>query len=137
MRCRANLLSSANSNEKVRWFINEHSMLEGATGVVVAVSGGPDSVSLLDLLARLTREDEVRGSEQAASKCRLHIAHLDHMLRGRESENDARFVRALADKMGLEITIGAIDIRAAAKAAGRGIEETAREEAIRLSIERR
>ena len=102
-------------------------MFEGATGVVVAVSGGPDSVALLDMLARLTGEDGARESDQPASQCRFHIAHLDHMLRGHQSENDALFVRALADKMGLEITIGAVDVRAAAEAAGRGIEETARE----------
>lgn len=102
-------------------------MFEGATGLVVAVSGGPDSVALLDMLARLIREDGPRASEQTASQCRLHIAHLDHMLRGHESENDARFVRALAGNMGLDITIGAVDVRAAADGAGRGIEETARE----------
>jgi len=113
--------------EKVSRFINAQSMFEGATGVVVAVSGGPDSVALLDMLARLTGEDGARESDQAASQCRFHIAHLDHMLRGHQSENDALFVRALADKMGLEITIGAVDVRAAAEAAGRGIEETARE----------
>lgn len=102
-------------------------MLWGATGVVIAVSGGPDSVALLDMLARLVSEDGARAAEETTSRCRLHIAHLDHMLRGHQSEDDARFVRALAGKMGLEITIGAVDIRAAAEAAGRGIEETARE----------
>lgn len=102
-------------------------MLEGAAGIVVAVSGGPDSVALLDMLARVISEEGAGGSEQAASQCRLHIAHLDHMLRGRQSEDDAQFVRALAERMGLEITIRAVDIHAAADAAGRGIEETARE----------
>lgn len=102
-------------------------MLCGATGIVVAVSGGPDSVALLDVLARLISEDGACESVQAASQRRLHIAHLDHMLRGEQSENDAQFVRALADNLGLDITIGAVDIRAAAEAAGRGIEETARE----------
>jgi tRNA(Ile)-lysidine synthase len=112
--------------EKVSRFINAHSMFEGATGVVVAVSGGPDSVALLDILERF-RGDGACGSEQPAPRRRLHIAHLDHMLRGRQSVDDAQFVRALADKMRLEITIGAVDVRAAAEAAGRGIEETARE----------
>src|SRR6185369_1154354 len=113
--------------ETVRHFINEHSLLRDATGVVVAVSGGPDSVALLDMLSRFISEDGARESVQA-SQCRLHIAHLDHMLRGGEqSESDAQFVRTLAGNLGFDITIGAVDIRAAAKAAGRGIEETARE----------
>ena len=57
----------------------------------------------------------------------IHVAHLDHMLRGRESAEDAEFVRALAGRLGLQITISSVDVRGAAKASGRGIEEMARE----------
>jgi tRNA(Ile)-lysidine synthase len=49
------------------------------------------------------------------------------MLRGRESAEDAEFVRALAGGLGLRITISSVDVRAAAEASGRGIEEIARE----------
>jgi tRNA(Ile)-lysidine synthase len=49
------------------------------------------------------------------------------MLRARESAEDAEFVRALAERLGLQVTISSADIRAAAEAAGRGLEETARE----------
>jgi tRNA(Ile)-lysidine synthase len=57
----------------------------------------------------------------------IHIAHLDHMLRGRESAKDAEFVRGLAVELGLESTIRSADVRAVADACGRGIEEVARE----------
>ena len=49
-------------------------MLDGTAGVLVAVSGGADSVVLLDLLSTLRSPNP-----------RVHVAHLDHMLRGRES----------------------------------------------------
>ena len=91
-------------------------MLDGTRGVLIAVSGGADSVALLDMIVRLLNPIP-----------HIHVAHLDHMLRGRESAADAEFVRALAGRLGLEITISSVDVRGAAKASGRGIEEIARE----------
>jgi tRNA(Ile)-lysidine synthetase-like protein len=119
-------------------------MLKGSRGVVVAVSGGPDSVALLDMLLTVVRgqgsigagcADAPRGvREKLAADPRsptpcsyLHVAHLDHMLRGRDSDADAEFVRALAAKSGLPVTVARVDTRAEAESARRGIEEVARE----------
>ena len=101
--------------EKVTRFVARQRLIEGGGRVLIAVSGGPDSVALLDILVRL---------RPAAG---LHVAHLDHMLRGEESAEDARFVRAMAKRLGLESTVRRVDVRKAAKESGRGIEETARE----------
>jgi tRNA(Ile)-lysidine synthetase-like protein len=101
--------------DKVAGYIGRHRSIEGARGILVAVSGGPDSVALLDMLVRLQ------------PSARLHVAHLDHMLRGRESAEDARFVRALAKQLGVASTVRKIDVRRSAKEAGRGVEEIARE----------
>jgi len=101
--------------EKVTKFIETRRLLEGSEGVLVAVSGGPDSVALLDILVSLRPAP------------RLHVAHLDHMLRGRASADDAKFVRALARRLGLKSTVRKLDVRKAAKESGRGVEEIARE----------
>jgi tRNA(Ile)-lysidine synthase len=144
--------------EKVRRFVERHSMLEGpdaaASRIVVAVSGGPDSVALLDILARLQTTHgsrAARGQSRAegggmkdeneknflthpsplnaapSTGPRLHVAHVDHKLRGRESAEDAEFVRRLAERYRFSITVGEVDARAEAERAGRGIEEVARE----------
>jgi tRNA(Ile)-lysidine synthase len=100
--------------------------------VVVAVSGGPDSVALLDMLMRIASGDKGRGARvggepQPLLPLHLHIAHLDHMLRGHESAEDADFVRALAEKHELPVTIKSAAVGEAVEASGRGVEELARE----------
>lgn len=66
------------------------------SGVVVAVSGGGDSVGMLRVLHRVGLEYELR----------LLVAHLDHGARGEESEADARFVAELAETLGLPFDLG-------------------------------
>ncbi|HXF39655.1 MAG TPA: tRNA lysidine(34) synthetase TilS [Blastocatellia bacterium] len=121
-------------------FAKRHSMLEGSTGIVVAVSGGPDSVAMLDMLVvgvgggvgvggwGLGAGGKLLTNPQPPTpNPHLHIAHLDHMLRERESAEDAEFVRALAERIGLPATIRSTDVRAIAESSKRGIEEVARE----------
>jgi tRNA(Ile)-lysidine synthase len=66
------------------------------SGVVVAVSGGGDSVGLLRALMELRAEFDLR----------LSVAHLDHGTRGEEGRGDARFVMDLAEALGLPIDLG-------------------------------
>jgi tRNA(Ile)-lysidine synthase len=73
--------------------------------VLVAVSGGPDSVALLHLLARLRPELELD----------LGVAHYDHGLRGAESRGDADFVAELAQDLGLACHRGQGAVRDAAR----------------------
>jgi tRNA(Ile)-lysidine synthase len=63
--------------------------------LVVAISGGPDSVALLYVLKRL----------QEHSPYRLIAAHLNHQLRGAESDNDETFVRSLCGALGIELVV--------------------------------
>ena len=88
--------------DKVKETIKRFGMLEPGDRVLVAVSGGPDSVCLLSALHSLSAELEIT----------LHIAHLDHMFRGKESEDEAHFVDALARRLGIPSTIDHIDVPA-------------------------
>ncbi|WP_298434917.1 tRNA lysidine(34) synthetase TilS [Geobacter sp.] len=85
---------------KVHSFVTEHALFSPGDTVVVAVSGGPDSVALLDILAGL-----------AALRLRLVVAHLNHSLRGAESDEDERFVAALAASYGLPFESETADVR--------------------------
>ena len=81
----------------VRQAIHKHHLLKPGERVVVAVSGGADSVVLLHCLLRLRAEFSLA----------LHVAHLDHGLRETSSQ-DASFVQALATSWGLPATIGSL-----------------------------
>jgi tRNA(Ile)-lysidine synthase len=86
--------------------------------IVLAVSGGPDSMALLRGAARLVETD--------ARRWRLTVAHLDHGLRA-ESAADADFVRAAAHSLGLPVRLARADVVALAHDEGRSIEEAGRE----------
>ena len=99
----------------VRAYMDAWDMLpaEGAA-VLVACSGGADSVALLHLL---------RDMPGVAPVC----AHYNHMLRGAESERDADFVARLCGGWGIPLVIGRGDVAACAAKRGKGVEEAARE----------
>lgn len=85
---------------KVLAFSGEHSLFTPGDTVVVAVSGGADSVALLDILASLS---ELRLN--------LVVAHLNHSLRGAESDGDERFVAGLAASRGLTFVCEKANVR--------------------------
>ena len=87
--------------QKVLRFIQEQHLVSRKQKLVVAVSGGPDSVCLLHILHKLRRELGIT----------LHVAHLDHQLRGTESEADARYVADLARQLDLPSTVESRDVQ--------------------------
>jgi tRNA(Ile)-lysidine synthase len=103
--------------QKVLHFIRKHNLAPGKTPLVLAVSGGADSVCLLRVLMGLRGELGVE----------LHIAHLDHQLRGADSRGDARYVANLSRRLGIPATIERRDIRGYHASQGASLEESARE----------
>lgn len=103
--------------EKVLATIQKYSMLAPGDRVLVAVSGGPDSVALLHVLFDLRETLDLE----------LHVFHLNHMMRGKASERDALFVKELADELGLPCTIRSFDVPAYIDERGLSPEEGARE----------
>ena len=102
---------------KVLHFIREHRLVSNKHPLLVAVSGGPDSVCLLHILVQL----------QAELGIRLHLAHLNHQLRGVEAEEDARYVAELACRLGIPATIESRDVRSYQAWQRLSLEEAARE----------
>ncbi|MFC1835662.1 tRNA lysidine(34) synthetase TilS [Thermodesulfobacteriota bacterium] len=100
---------------KVKRAIALHSMIENGQGVVVGVSGGPDSVAMLHILNEL----------EAESHFRMIVAHLDHSLRP-ESAKEACFVHDLASNLGIETVVKRVDVKAVAEEKGVSIEEAGR-----------
>ena len=76
--------------EAVRRFVVQNKLVLPGETVLVGVSGGADSVCLLHILAGLQEKLEIM----------VRVAHLNHMLRGAESDGDARYVSRLAKKLG-------------------------------------
>jgi tRNA(Ile)-lysidine synthase len=83
-----NWTESSNLLEQVAATISRYNMLAPGARVMVAVSGGPDSVCLLHVLREL--KIQVAG-----------VAHVNHKLRGEDSEADERFVAGMAREMEL------------------------------------
>ncbi len=108
----------------VRAAIEHDRLLPDAGAVVVACSGGADSLALLRALAALCG-DGPRGYYPAV---RLHVAHLDHGLRGAAGEADAEFARRTAAAWGLPCVIGRVsdDERAAWRGSVEAAARTAR-----------
>ncbi len=84
--------------------------------VLAGVSGGPDSIALLLFLIEIKEKYSLN----------IGVAHLNHMLRGKEAERDEEFVRSLAEKFSIPFFVGKKDVAAFAKENRLSIEDSAR-----------
>ncbi|MFC2006132.1 tRNA lysidine(34) synthetase TilS [Chloroflexota bacterium] len=103
--------------QRVLGFIKEHHLVSDRHQLLVAVSGGQDSVCLLYILTKLCEELNVK----------LHVAHLNHQLRGAESEADARYVSQLAHQLGIPAIVEQRDVKDYHSRRHTSLEEAARE----------
>ncbi len=101
---------------KVASALNNYSMLEGASHVVVGFSGGADSLCLLHILNSI--KDDYGFS--------LSAAHVNHGIRGDEAERDADFCRNFCKSFGIEFNLLEIDCVSLAKEKGITVEECGR-----------
>lgn len=106
--------------EAVRTTIKNYHLLPVQGLVVVGVSGGADSVCLLHILKHLCAPDG------EFPQVNLHVAHLDHKMRGEAGQADAQFVADLAAQWGLVCTIRHEDVPALARQERRSLEDAAR-----------
>ncbi len=102
--------------QKIRRYIRQHEMLLGKERVLIAVSGGLDSMALLDIMARLAPTLQLE----------LAVAHFDHGLRGEASQEDAAFVVEQAKLRGLKTYVGRGDVKKLASQLRLSLEDASR-----------
>jgi tRNA(Ile)-lysidine synthase len=105
---------------KVEKTIRKYQMLQTHDRVIVAVSGGPDSVALLHIIIALAEK----------FRTAICMAYLNHGLRGEESVREESFVKQLGERLSVPVVCKSVDIIAVQKDRGRGmsIEEVGRQE---------
>jgi tRNA(Ile)-lysidine synthase len=102
--------------EKVHNTVMSHRMIQSVDLVVVAVSGGPDSVALCHLLHRLRH----------SLKVELVVAHVHHGLRGAEADQDALFVENLSQQLSLPVVVQRLQVGSWQKEHGGSLQMAAR-----------
>ncbi|MBM4433377.1 MAG: tRNA lysidine(34) synthetase TilS, partial [Chloroflexi bacterium] len=95
------IMQQESLEQRVLRYIKEYRLVSNQP-LVVAVSGGQDSVCLLYVLAKLQKELALK----------LHVAHLNHQLREEESDADAEYVSSLARKLNIPATIEKRNVKA-------------------------
>ncbi|MEI6168242.1 MAG: tRNA lysidine(34) synthetase TilS, partial [bacterium] len=107
----------SNGNQDVTENLIDSSLADAGAHVLVAVSGGADSVALLHALHALAERQ----------RWQLTVAHLEHGIRGKDSRDDAAFVRALAGRLNLPCVVGRAKVPQLARQQGVSLEMAARE----------
>ena len=97
--------------------VRQHCMIMPGDRLCVAVSGGPDSTALLHLLDFLKDELEIE----------LSACHINHQLRGEESDGDERFVKELCGRLSIPCRVTAVNVKKYRSLTGGSIQTAARE----------
>ncbi|MFV1974845.1 MAG: tRNA lysidine(34) synthetase TilS, partial [Candidatus Scalindua sp.] len=106
--------------KQIAGVIREYSLFNENDRILLGVSGGPDSVALLSLIYNTNRINPPYSE--------IFIAHLNHSLRGRESDEDEQFVNTLSEKYEVRLITEKRDIREIARERKVSLEEAARDE---------
>jgi tRNA(Ile)-lysidine synthase len=103
--------------KKVLEAVTDYDLLAGGESVLVALSGGPDSVALLRILHGLRKKYQLT----------LYAVYINHNIRKRAAREEERFCRKLCDKFKTELFIVFEDIPALAKSTRKSVEQAARD----------
>ena len=97
--------------------IDRYHMLDGASALLIALSGGSDSVALLRIMSDICAEKNIK----------LYAAHVNHLIRGGEAYRDQDFCVKLCREMDIPLFIGIFDVPRAAKEKNLSLETAARD----------
>lgn len=109
--------------KKVYSYIKENSLIEEGDSLLLTISGGKDSVFMLEVLKSLKSSLEIS---------KFGIIHINHNIRGDESDADEEFVKKLGKKNKIETYIESIDIKKIALEESKSLEEAGREQRYRI-----
>ena len=112
---------------KVADFVQDNDLFAGAGRILLAVSGGADSIALLHVMRRLT--------QRRAIAAELLCAHLNHGLRGADADADEAFVVHQARDLDVPVVTRAIDVKAHAREQRLSIETAARQQRLNALAE--
>ena len=101
---------------KVRQTIEKYNLLDDVHSLAVGVSGGADSMCLLEILSKLKQEYDII----------LKVVHINHNIRGEEALRDQKLVEDYCNKTGIECLVYSVDIPTLSKEMGIGEEECGR-----------
>lgn len=104
---------------KILEIIKKYKMIESGDGIVVAVSGGPDSMCLLNNLI------EINNDENIELNFKIYVAHVNHQIR-KEADEESKYVKEFCDKNNIPFFMKKVDIIKIAELEKRGTEETGR-----------
>ena len=105
--------------EEVLETIKKYSMIENGEKVVLAVSGGPDSICMLDIL------NDIKNDETIDINFEIVVAHVNHMIR-KEAEEDEKYVKKYCEEKQIEFYSKSIDVQKMANNNKIGVEEAGR-----------
>ena len=104
---------------KVLETIKKYNMVENGEKVVLAVSGGPDSICMLDIL------NDIKNDETIDMNFEIVVAHVNHMIR-KEAEEDEKYVKKYCEENQIEFYSKSIDVQKMANNNKIGLEEAGR-----------
>ena len=105
--------------EKVNETIKKYKLIENGDKIILAVSGGPDSISMLDILYKIQQNKK--------NNFEIIVAHVNHMIR-EEAMEDAIYVKDFCEKRNIEFYLKSIDVKKIANNNKIGTEEAGRKE---------
>ena len=88
--------------EQVTEYIKENNMLQRGDGVIVGVSGGADSVCLLTMLTMFREQLAEKHNCPMQDALYIKAVHINHMIRGKEADEDESYVEALCNELKVE-----------------------------------
>ena len=102
--------------EEVLKTIEQYNLIEDGDKIVLAVSGGPDSIAMLDILRQL--RDEI--------KFEIYVVHINHNIRGKDADEDEEYVKKYCENYNIKCFSKKIDVPTIAQNEKIGTEEAGR-----------